>query len=334
MTRTRSELAFLFAHDSDPVSRWDAGQALAQELLLALAGDAAAGRPLALDPEFTSAIGRVLDDPELDGSLRALMLGLPNLRVLGQAVQPVDYASLHAAREWTIAELARAHRARFEAIARKTRADGPYRIDRASIDRRRLRHAALRYLAALGEPELVEEIAHQFDSADNMTDRQNALQLLVDLPGEAREAPLARFYQTWREDPLVLDKWFSVQALSTRPDTFDRVAALARHADFTLANPNRVRALVASFAMSNPVRFHAADGRPYEFLAGLVLELDRRNPQIAARLAAVFGEWRRFPVAQRARMRAQLARIAGTKPLSNDVFEIATRALDEEEGAA
>jgi aminopeptidase N len=331
MPRTRSELAFLFAHDSDPVSRWDAGQALAQELLLELAGDAAAGKPLALAPEFAAAIARVLDDPELDGSLRALMLGMPNLRVLGQAVQPVDYASLHTAREWTIAELARAHRARFEAILRETRSDGPYRTDRASVDRRRLRTTALRYLAALGEPDVTHEITRQFDSADNMTDRQAALQLLVDLPGDAREAPLARFYEIWRHDPLVLDKWFTVQALSTRTDTFERVAALARHADFTLANPNRVRALVSSFATGNPVRFHAGDGRPYEFLANIVLELDRRNPQVAARLAATFGEWRRFPVAQRARMRAQLERIARTKPLSKDVFEITTRALDDGE---
>src|SRR5262249_54033922 len=162
--------------------------------------------------------------------------------------------------------------------------------------------------------------ARQFDLADNMTDRQAALQILVDLPGDAREVPLARFYETWRNDPLVLDKWFAVQALSTRADTFDRVVALSRHPDFTLANPNRLRALVANFAAGNPVRFHAGDGRPYAFLGDLVLELDRRNPQIAARLAANFAPWRRFPAAQQEAMRAQLERVRAVKPISNDLY--------------
>ncbi len=331
MQRTRADLAFLFAHDSDPVSRWDAGQSLAQELLLELAADAAAGRPLVLDAEFAVAIGRVLDDPALDGSLRALMLGLPNLRVLGEAMKRIDYASLHAAREFTLAELARAHRARFEEIARERADDHPYRNDRAAIDRRRIRNAALRYLSMLGDPGVTARIEQQFERADNMTDRQAALQILVDLPGSTREAPLAHFYEQWRGDPLVLDKWFTVQALSTRADTFDRVAGLARHPDFTLANPNRLRALVASFASGNPVRFHAADGRPYAFLGDVVLELDPRNPQVAARLAGSFAPWRRFPPAQQAAMRAQLERIAAAKPISKDLFEIATRALDAPE---
>jgi aminopeptidase N len=343
MPRSRAELAFLFAHDSDSFARWDAGQTLAQELLLGLAADAAAGHPLALDPEFAAAIGRVLDDPALDGSLRALMLALPNLRVLGEAqvsrsepkasedhqqTAAIDYASLFAAREFVIGELARAHRDRFAAIARERAGDRPYRIERAAIDRRRLRNAALRYLAALGDPDWTAALVAQFEHSDNMTDRQAALQILVDLPGDVREPPLAAFHAQWRNDPLVLDKWFTVQALSTRADTFDRVAALARHPDFTLANPNRLRALIGSFSAGNPVRFHAADGRPYSFLADVVLELDPRNPQVAARLAASFGPWRRFAAAQRDAMREQLVRIAAHKPISKDLYEIATRALE------
>jgi aminopeptidase N len=328
MPRSRADLAFLFARDSDPFSRWDAGQALAQELLLGLAADAAAGRPLVLDPEYAAAIGRVLDDAELDGSLRALMLALPNLRVLGEAMATIDYASLFAAREFVIAELARAHRGRFEAIARERAGDRPYRIERAAIDRRRLRNTALRYLAALGDAGWIDTTLEQYERADNMTDRQAALAILVDLPGDAREAPLARFYEDWRGDPLVLDKWFTVQAMSTRADTFERVADLAKHPDFTLANPNRVRALVASFATGNPVRFHSGDGRPYAFLADVVLELDGRNPQLAARLAAVFGPWRRFAPALKQQMRMQLERIAATKSLSKDVYEIASRSLE------
>jgi hypothetical protein len=138
-----------------------------------------------------------------------------------------------------------------------------------------------------------------------MTDRQAALAILVDLPGDVREAPLARFYEVWRNDPLVLDKWFTVQAMSSRADTFDRVAALARHPDFTLANPNRARALIASFAIGNPVRFHAADGRPYAFLADVVLELDRaiRSSRRGWRGASAVAPLR---APQQAQMRAQL----------------------------
>jgi aminopeptidase N len=326
MERGRDELAFLLAHDTDPFSRWDAGQTLAQELLLALANDAREGRALALAPELEAGFGAVLDDAALDGSVRSLMLMLPGLRVLGQAVEPVDYAALLAAREFTVEALARAHRSRFEAIVQSD-ARGPYRVDKDAIDGRRLRNTALRYLSRLGDTAWIQHVERVFDEADNMTDRQAALEILASLPGAAGAAPLQRFYDRWRNDPLVLDKWFTVQAISTREDTFERVTALAEHPDFTLANPNRARSLVGAFAMGNPARFHADDGRPYAFLADVVLELDGRNPQLAARLVSTFNAWRRFDEAHQALMCAQLERIAGTKPLSKDVFEIVTRAL-------
>jgi aminopeptidase N len=241
-------------------------------------------------------------------------------------MDPIDYASLHAAREHVLLALARAHRGRFEAIVERL-GGGPYRVDKASIDGRRLRNTALRYLARLDDAAWTRQIARQFDDADNRTDRQAALEMLVGLPGDAAEAALAAFYEQWRGDPLVLDKWFTVQALSPREDAFDRVVALADHPDFNLANPNRARSLVGAFAMGNPVRFHDASGRPYAFLADVVLELDRKNPQLAARLVAVFNPWRRFDATHQALMREQLERVAGRKPLSKDVFEIVTRAL-------
>jgi len=334
MRRERRELAFLLAHDSDPVSRWDAGQALAQELLLEQGARAAAGEPLALDPDFSRGFGAVLADPDLDGSLKSLMLALPGVRVLGQEMQPVDYEALHAAREFAAAGLARDHRAAFEETVGRAGEAGRYRVDKASIDRRRLRNAALRYLARLEDPEWTGRIARQFDEADNMTDRQAALAILVDLPGPAREAPLARFHERWKGDPLMLDKWFTVQALSTRPDTFERVRALYEHPDFTLQNPNRVRALLFAFATSNPVRFHAADGAPYAFVADAVLALDRLNPQVAARLVSAFNAWRRFDAERQGRMREQLERIARTRPLSKDVWEIVSRTLEGAPGAS
>jgi aminopeptidase N len=160
-----------------------------------------------------------------------------------------------------------------------------------------------------------------------MTERQAALALLVDLPGPARDDALSSFYEAWHDDPLVLDKWFRVQALSVLPDTFERVEALSRHADFTFANPNRVRALIGAFAGGNQVRFHGADGRGYRFLADAVLKLDAINPQVAARLVGSFNQWRRFDAARRALMQTQLERIAEQVGLSKDVYEIVGRAL-------
>jgi len=324
----REELAFLAARDDDPVSRWDAGQTLARETLLALADDAAAGRALALPDDFTDAVGAVLDDEALDGSLRAAMLGLPGLRVLAEEREVIDYRPLFEAREFARAELARRHRAPLEALALKP-APAPYRVEKSQIDARRLRNTALAFLAALGESDWTARIALQFERSDNMTDRQVALQLLVDAGGEAAEAALASFHADWRDDPLVLDKWFSVQALSRRPDTAARVAALGDHPDFHWSNPNRVRSLLGTFASGNPARFHATDGASYRFLADAVLKLDRSNPQLAARLLACLNSWKRFAEPMRGAMRGQLERIRATQPLADDVFEIASRALAE-----
>ena len=327
VARDRSELAFLMAHDSDPFNRWDAGQELAQGLLLQLAHDAAAGRSLALDPLFAQAFGRLLSDPALDGSLCALALTLPSERLVGQEMEVIDVDALHAARQFAIRALARHHRAALEEVYARCTPQEPYRVDRASIDRRRLGGAVLGYLAALGESEWTRRIAREAERGDNMTQRQAALGLLVDLPGPERDAALSRFYDTWRSDPLMLDKWFRLQALSVLPDAFDRVVALSRHPDFTLGNPNRVRALVEAFAAGNQVRFHGADGRGYRFLADVVLKLDATNPQLAARLVGNFNQWQRFAAGRRALMQAQLERIAGQTGLSKDVHEIVGRAL-------
>ncbi|MEM7411518.1 MAG: aminopeptidase N [Myxococcota bacterium] len=327
MERSRDALAFLLAHDSDAFARWDAAQTLAEGILLEMASAEGAGRALEVPDDYVAAMGAVLSVPELDGSLRSLMLALPNVRTLGQSMQPVDYAALHVVRERVIAAIARAHATALAACVDAAPIDVPYQIEPADIDARRLRNTALRYLAATGELRWVERAQAQFQQANNMTDGQAALQILVDCPGDARDAALEAFHTRWQSDPLVLDKWFSVQAMSTRDDTFDRVVALSEHPDFTLANPNRARSLVGAFVTANPVRFHAADGRPYVFLADVVLDLDGRNPQLAARLVSAFNDWRRFPVGPQDGMRAQLERIARHAGLSKDVFEIASRAL-------
>ncbi len=327
MERSREDLAFLLAHDSDPFNRWDAGQELARGVLLDLAGALRAGREPELDGQVVSAFARVLADERLDGSIRALMLTLPSERTLAQFVDVVHPDALHAARELVRRELARALRAEWERVYRETRPQNGYESDRAAIDARRLGNVALGYLATLDEPATTTLVARQFETADNMTDSEEALRLLVDLDGPEREAALAAFHVRWRGFPTVLDKWFSFQALSSRADTAERVAALARHPDFTLKNPNRARSLVASFALLNQVRFHGSDGAGYRFLADVVLELQDKNPQLASRLVSAFNPWRRFDSERQELMRAQLERIAAAD-LSKDVYEIVSRALE------
>jgi aminopeptidase N len=325
--RDREELAFLMARDSDPVMRWDAGQELAMQLLLALAADAAAGRELKLDPLLVSAFGGVLKDSSLDGSMKALALALPGETLIAQELAEVDPAAVHRARRFAVRSLAEAYRAEFAKVFHACNTGAAYSIERAEIDRRRLGNTALRYLAALEDPGWTARIEKLFQKADNMTDREVAFGLLVDTPGPERERALASFYETWRHDPLVLDKWFTAQALSLLPDTPERVRALYRHPDFSLGNPNRVRALVGAFASANPQHFHAPDGAGYRFLTDVALELDPRNPQLAARLASQLAQWRRYEPKRRAAMQRELERIAAEPKLSKDVRENVERML-------
>ena len=324
--RSRDELAFLMAHDSDAYNRWEAGQELAKELLLELTQSAEAGEPLALDRDFSDSFGRVLEDPELNGSLKAQALTLPGERVLGQELEVIAVDAIHEAREFMRGALAEAHRGTLEETYAAGAASAGHAIDQASIARRRLRNTALAYLSALGGP-AVARLVEQFEVADNMTDSYAALALLADSEAPEREAALETFHARWRNDPLVLDKWFSVQAASKREDTAQRVVALAEHPDFSLRNPNRARSLLSVFSAGNQVRFHGADGAGYRFLADMVLALDS-NPQLAARMASSFNSWKRFDSTRSSRMQAELERIAGHKPLSDDVFEIVSRALD------
>ena len=327
MERSHDELAFLMANDSDAFNRWEAGQELAKQLLLKLADASREGRPLCLDPLFASAFARILEAADLDGSLKSQALVLPAEKVLGLDQPVIDVDSLHEAREFMRRELARENRSALESLYRDYAASGGHSIDRVSIGRRRLRNVALGYLVSLAEPETTALAATQFETADNMTDSQAALGLLVDIDGPEREGALETFYQRWRGDPLVLDKWFSVQALSKLPNTVEQVVALSRHPDFSMKNPNRARSLIGVFCGANQVRFHQVDGGGYRFLVDAVLELDGLNPQVAARMVSNLNAWRRFDPERRERMKAALERIAAKKPLSKDVFEIVTRAL-------
>jgi aminopeptidase N len=330
MKRSKEELAFAMANDADAFNRWDAGQNLAQQVILGIADDVAAGRKLSSDELFADAFGKVLKDESLDGSLKSLALTLPPERQLAQEREFIDVDELFIAREFLKKDLAEHHGPRLREIYDACRARGAYRNDAASIAARRLQNTVLGYLIMPADKIAREVAAKQFRSADNMTDRQAALACMVDLEGSECQEALEAFYARWREDPLVLDKWFSTQALCKGPGALDKVLKLSEHPDYSLKNPNRVRSLLGTFCAGNQVRFHDKNGGGYAFLSRMVMALDPMNPQVAARMVSIFNQWRRFDAGRQELMRAQLESIASQADLSKDVSEIVTRALKEE----
>ena len=325
--RSAEELAFLMAHDTDPFNRWEAGQELSKRTLLALVDDMKSGRILTLGSELLDAFRKVLLDPTLDGSIKALTLGLPSEELLSQELAVVDPDAVHRARRFVIRELAAALRDEWGRIYDE-HAGGTEAIDKTQVNRRRLKNRALRYLVALEEPEVIALAAQQFRTAVGMTDYEAAFSSLIDLVSPETDHAVEEFYATWKHEPLVLDKWFRMQAMSSAPNAFDRVVTLAQHPDFHLANPNRARSLLYAFPLGNPVAFPRPDGAAYRFVADMVLELDGINPQVAARIVGSFNQWKRYEPKRGALMKAELERIASSPAISKDVSEIVERALE------
>ncbi|MDG1051413.1 MAG: aminopeptidase N [Planctomycetota bacterium] len=324
--RTRAELAFLYAHDSDSFNRWDAGQTLLTEVILDLAERARRREELVMDSAVVEAVRNVLNDDALDGSLKAQAISVPGFSVLAQARTPVYPAALIEARDFVVRTLSGELRSELLTVREAARPQGGYQADKASIAGRRLSNAALGLLSAVDDAEAREMAVAQFRAADNMTDSQSALACLCQHDCAERDSALATFYEGWSEDALVMDKWFSLQA-GSRLAGASAIRSLRDHADFKLENPNRVRSLIGVFAMQNFRGFHAADGSGYEVLADTVIDLDPKNPQVASRLVRALNPWRRFDAPWSDLMKAQLERIAAREGLSKDVFEIVSSAL-------
>ena len=322
-----ADLLFLAANDDDPFARYEALQQLVVQHLVA-----AIGGGILCDAERQTgreAIGRAMAaaiaDPALDDLMRGELMALPGETYLAEQFDQADPGAIRAEREglkaWLGAELKdalTALHARASAV--------PYSLSAEARGARKVKTQALVYLAA-GVPALAADLATvQFDAADNMTDRQGAALVLAGIDTPLREAKLAAFYQRFAGNALVIDKWFSLQAGSLHPRVLDQVAALASHPDFTLSNPNRVRALYMALA-GNLGAFHAADGRGYRMIADLILALDPLNPQTAARFVAPLGRWRRIEAGRSALMRAELERILAAPSLSKDTYEQVSKSL-------
>jgi aminopeptidase N len=315
--RRPGELERLAESDSDPFARYEAMQELMLRVLIAGA------KGEAVDPEpVIASIRGTLTANALDAAFKGEALTMPSEGLIGDRMETVDPDAIHAVRDSLRAAIGSAL-ARELGEAQAASAAGSDLSPQAK-GTRRLKTVSLALLAA-GDPAAGAALAKaQFDGADNMTDRQGALGVLVSLDAPQRQAALAEFYERYRADTLVIDKWFGLQAAAQRLDTLDQVRRLAEHMDFTLANPNRARALIGSFAM-NQWAFHRHGGEGYAFVADMIIAIDRLNPQVAARLVPPLGRWRRFAEDRAAPMRGEIERILRAPGLSKDVYEQASK---------
>lgn len=322
-----AELAALMRLEDDAFARWEAAQRLLLQALIADVTARSTGNAPADYAELYSAFTALLADPPSDHALLAEMLTLPSESYLGEQFEKIDVAALIAAHTSLQAGLGKALTAQFEDLFGQTQTTDAYQFTPEQAGRRRLNGLCLRYLAAADAPGIADRCLQQYNDTDNMTDRMAALNALRDLDCDQRNQAFADFEQQWQASPLVLDKWFALHATSRVPAAFEMVKSLLEHPRFDLRNPNRVRALLRSFASGNMAEFHRADGAGYQFIADQVLALNRMNPQIAARIVGSFSQWRRYAGDNGQMMQSQLERILATDNLSPDVYEIVQKCL-------
>ncbi|SIN94949.1 aminopeptidase N [Sulfurivirga caldicuralii] len=323
-----AEWALLAAHDPDDFLRWDALNTLALKALMEAVTAIERGEAPAWPQTYLDAVGVRLQAALEDPAWHALALTLPDEVTLGEQFETIAVEAIHQARKALQSELAQRFEVQWASIYDTLSAelDQPYTFNAEQYGKRSLRTLALHYLVQTGKAKWIEQALYHYQHANNMTDRFGALRALTGVEHAARKTALDDFYYRFRNDPLVIDKWFALQAGSDHPHTLEHVRMLTRHPDFTYTNPNRVRSLLGVFGQ-NRAAFHRADGSGYVFLADEILKVDKLNPQIAARLLSPFTQWRRFDTARQALMKAQLERILQVPSLSSNSYEIVEKSL-------
>ena len=356
--RSDGELAFLIANETDPFNRWDAVQEYSTKLMLRMieervadakagadaggdrlagtgAGDAGkeprpgtdAGTGASLPDEFVLALRALLLDESLDPAFIAEALALPSESNLADRMEVIAVEAIHEVRESVKATLALRLGDAFASVREANRSRGPYRFEAEDAGRRALKNLCLGYLMELDDPAVRTDCRRQLEIADNMTDALAALACFANSRRPERDERLDWFQERWKDDPLVLDKWFTLQATSRLSGAIHRVRTLIRHRAFDIENPNRVRALIGAFCHANQRRFHDASGEGYIFLSSYVLAIDAFNPQTAARLLGAASHWRRLDPARRALLRAELEHVRAAPKLSKDCYEVVSKFL-------
>ena len=325
--QSAEQLAFLSAHDPNPFNRWDAGQVNALNHMLVRIYEIQQQQPRSPAPALVAAMRSTLTDTELEPGLVGEAMILPAESYVAEQLETVDVVAVHEVREALRREIATQLRDELGTVFEQCSSNAGYRFDPDEAGRRKLKNVCLAYLMETDDAQIESACLRQFKNADNMTDVLAAFRLLANLDNDQRPGVLADFLERWRDDALVLDKWFTTQATCKLPNTLAAVRELLGHPTFNIRNPNKVRALIGGFCFGNPVHFHAQDGSGYDFLAEQVRILDPMNPQIAARLLGALSRWRKFDHGRREKMSATLDSITKIPGLSKDTFEIASKTL-------
>jgi len=335
------ELIFLMAHDTDSFNKWDAGNRYYTRLILSLAEGSESIDQCVVPESFIEAIRIILQsagNEKVDQSLTAYALQLPDLTTLLNQMKKIDIDRLVAARKAVkkaVAERLRAELMKvYEATAAKEGA--VYEFSPQEVGRRRLHSTCLDFLSSIDSGRIAAKLAKkQFDCANCMTDKLSSLACLVSCSGKLglelgcvqdKEEALSKFYTDAGSNALVVNKWFAIQAMADYDGVLDDVKRLKTHPDFTISNPNRARSLISTFC-GNLAHFHSPDGQGYRFLTDSVLEIDRVNPQVAARMVSSFAQWKKFDVIRAELMRLELEKILAAESLSSDTFEVVNRCL-------
>jgi aminopeptidase N len=323
------ETAFLMANDYDDFNRWDAAQTLFIKEIKSLVKTVQSKETLKVSDTLMSAFKTALQKfRETDRAFLAEMLTLPMETEIKDHFDRVDVDAIHTARHYLKKALAEAYQDEFMKCLEYCSKADPNDISNRAMADRSLKNLCLSYIGSLRSHESNQVITNQFNTAGNMTDELAAFTILCDIDSGKKQQASDQFYEKWQADKLVLDKWFSVQASSELSDTLACVKQLTHHADFSLTNPNKVRALIFMFAMYNQVHFHAQDGSGYRFVSDHVITLDSINPQVAARLATSFNHWKRYDDHRKALMKSEIERIGKVEKLSKNTYEIVSRALE------
>ena len=320
-------LRFLAAHDTDPFVRWESGQQYATQILLGMVATIQAGGTPTVERGLIDAMRATLAGADQDPAFTAEALLLPGEAFLADQMAVVDPDAIHTARDIARKAIGRALRDGLRETYDRMTDTGPYTTDGLAVGKRALRNTCLGYLSATEDAEAIGLAKAQFDAGRNMTDVLAALAVLAATDSPERVQALAAFHAAWKDDALVLDKWFAIQAISPRASTLADVRALLDHPDFDLRNPNRARSLVASFPAGNQVRFHAADGGGYDFLADMIIRIDPANGQLAARMVAPLGQWRRFDAGRQEKMQQALRRVLALPNLTTNTHELVSKSL-------
>jgi len=332
MEQSSQELAFLMEFDTDSFNRWDAGQRLMTRIILSQVERLQKEKNIDLETDllktFLKAYKKLLLDPNLYDALKALALTLPDQSFLMDQLDIADVDNIYLVRKRLQVKVAQQLKSSFLKIYNKCKISSDYQFNSQDAGKRSLRKVCMSFLVSLKQNDFFEKCYQDYIDSNNMTDSIGALTILNHYDSKYTDKALTNFEQKWQDEPLVMDKWFSIQAMSEHSNCLSKIKELMQHRIFDIKNPNRVRALISVFAAQNHLNFHRLDGSGYSFIADQVIFLDKLNPQVASRLVKSFSRWKRFSQQRQELMKKQLQRILEQPDLSGDVFEIVSKSLD------